>query len=225
MLFLPSPLVGEGGEIAVRPGARIVRFTPKDPIIPLSDTLKSLIRSAWDDGYPLLVASMGREGPNITPKGSMIVFDDAHLAWWERSKRAVLDNLGHDSRVCIIYANFKAQRDGVLEFGLPALFRSRRIARVGAYARGDLRQAVAARADPHRRRSRHRRAGQDRQGDRRARQAVHVRRPAAPAKPPHPPALRDPTSPRPRGEVKRGGGGFIPAPARNMTGPRWRRAC
>ena len=56
--------------------------------MPLSDTIKTLIRNAWDDGYPCLLATHGPQGPNITPKGSMIVFDDAHLAWWERSKRA-----------------------------------------------------------------------------------------------------------------------------------------
>ena len=83
----------------------------------LSDTIKTLIRNAWDDGYPCLVATNGPQGPNITPKGSMIVFDDQHLAWWERSKRAVLENLGHDKRICVMYANFKAQRDGVLESG------------------------------------------------------------------------------------------------------------
>lgn len=90
--------------------------------MPLSDTLKTLIRNAWDDGYPCLVATSGPNGPNITPKGSMVVYDDAHLAWWERSKRAVLENLGHDKRVCIIYANFKAQRDGVLESGFIRFF-------------------------------------------------------------------------------------------------------
>ena len=47
--------------------------------MPLSDTIKTLIRNAWDDGYPCLVATNGKEGPNITPKGSMIVFDDGHL--------------------------------------------------------------------------------------------------------------------------------------------------
>ena len=45
----------------------------------LSDTIKTLIRNAWDDGYPCLVATNGPQGPNITPKGSMIVFDDQHL--------------------------------------------------------------------------------------------------------------------------------------------------
>jgi len=90
--------------------------------MPLSDTLKTLIRNAWDDGYPCLVATSGPNGPNITPKGSMVVYDEQHLAWWERSKRAVLENLGHDKRVCIIYANFKAQRDGVLESGFIRFF-------------------------------------------------------------------------------------------------------
>jgi hypothetical protein len=50
--------------------------------MPLSDTIKTLIRNAWDDGYPCLLATHGPLGPNITPKGSMIVFDDTHLAWW-----------------------------------------------------------------------------------------------------------------------------------------------
>jgi hypothetical protein len=90
--------------------------------MPLSDTLQRLIRSAWDDGYPLLVATVGPLGPNIAPKGSMIAYDGEHLAWWERSKKGVLDNLGHDRRVCIMYSSFKAQRDGVLESGFLRFF-------------------------------------------------------------------------------------------------------
>ena len=98
---------------------------------------KSKVSSAWDDGYPCLVASTGRDGPNITPKGSMIVYDDEHLAWWERSKRAVLDNLGHEKRVCIMYANFKAQRDGVLESGFLRFFGS-----VELHESGAVREAI-----------------------------------------------------------------------------------
>jgi hypothetical protein len=85
--------------------------------MPLSDTIKTLIRNAWDDGCPCLVATVGPLGPNITPKGSMIVYDDAHLAWWERSKKGAYDNLAHDARVCIMYANMKAQRDKVMDSG------------------------------------------------------------------------------------------------------------
>ena len=90
--------------------------------MPLSPTLQTLIRNAWDDGCPCLVATVGPLGPNIAPKGSMIVYDDHTLAWWERSKKGVLDNLGHDKRVCIMYSNFKAQRDGILESGFIRFF-------------------------------------------------------------------------------------------------------
>ena len=85
--------------------------------MPISQKIRDLIRSAWDDGAPCLVATQGPDGPNISPKGSMVVFDDQHLAYWERSKKQALANLGHDGRVCVMYANFKAQRDGVLESG------------------------------------------------------------------------------------------------------------
>ena len=142
--------------------------------MPLSDTIKTLIRNAWDDGSPCLVATNGPAGPNISVKGSMIVFDDAHLAYWERSKRTALDNLSHDKRVCVMYSNFKAQRDGVLESGFLRFYGSVELHESGPDARCDFRQTPAARADPCRRRHRHRRAGQDRQGHRYPRQADYV---------------------------------------------------
>jgi uncharacterized protein len=85
--------------------------------MPISAKIRELIRSAWDDGAPCLVATGGPDGPNISPKGSMIVYDDDQLAYWERSKRQALTNLGHDRRVCVMYANFKAQREGILDSG------------------------------------------------------------------------------------------------------------
>jgi len=105
--------------------------------MPLSQTIQTLIRNAWDDGYPCLLATVGPEGPNITPKGSMIVFDDQHLAYWERTKRAVLDNLGLEKRVCVMYANFKAQRDGVLESGFLRFFGT-----VELHESGPIREAI-----------------------------------------------------------------------------------
>jgi uncharacterized protein len=107
--------------------------------MPLSDTIKTLIRNAWDDGYPCLLATSGKEGPNITPKGSMIVFDDEQLAYWERSKRNVLENLGADQRVCVMYANFKAQRDGELESGFLRFF-----GKAVLHESGPMREAIFA---------------------------------------------------------------------------------
>ena len=34
----------------------------------------------------------------------------------------MLENLSHDKRVCVMYANFKAQRDGVLDSGFLRFF-------------------------------------------------------------------------------------------------------
>ena len=83
----------------------------------ISEKIRTLIDNAWDDGYPCMLATGGPDGPNISPKGSMLVFDDQHLAYWERSKKKALENLGQDRRVMVMYANFKAQRDGVLDSG------------------------------------------------------------------------------------------------------------
>ena len=85
--------------------------------MPISEKIRALINNAWVDGYPCLLATQGADGPNISPKGSLLVFDDQHLAYWERSKRKALENLGGEKRVAVIYANMKAQRDGVLESG------------------------------------------------------------------------------------------------------------
>ncbi len=55
--------------------------------MPISEKIKALIRIRLDNGAPCLVATQGPNGPNISPKGSMVVFDDDHLAYWERSKK------------------------------------------------------------------------------------------------------------------------------------------
>src|SRR6202035_5963555 len=59
------------------------RRAPQDRM-PISQKIRDLIRSAWDDGAPCLVATNGPDGPNISVKGSTVVFDDHHLAYWER---------------------------------------------------------------------------------------------------------------------------------------------
>jgi hypothetical protein len=79
-----------------------------------SQKIKDLITSAWADDCVCLLGTIGKDGPNISPKGSMIVFDDDHLAYWERSKRKALENLGNDPRVTVVYSNMKALREGTM---------------------------------------------------------------------------------------------------------------
>ena len=85
--------------------------------MPIPTKIKDLINRAWEDGYPCMLGSTGNDGPNISPKGSLVVYDDNHLAYWERSKRKALENLENDKRVVVMYANFQAQRDGILDLG------------------------------------------------------------------------------------------------------------
>jgi len=108
--------------------------------MPLSEKFKTLINNAWADGYPCMLATVGPNGPNISPKGSMLVFDDEHLAYWERSKKQALDNLGHDKRVCVMYSNFKAQRDGAMESGFLRFWGT-----VTLYESGPIHDAIFAR--------------------------------------------------------------------------------
>lgn len=84
-----------------------------------SQTIKDLITGAWAADCVCLLGTVGKDGPNISPKGSMIVFDDQHLAYWERSKRKALENLQHDPRVVVMYSNMKMLRDGPIK--APAL--------------------------------------------------------------------------------------------------------
>ena len=83
-----------------------------------SQKIRDLIFNSREDGHVCLLGTVGPDGPNISPKGSMMIFDDDHLAYWERSKRSALKNLEHDARVVVVYCNQQAQADGVLESGI-----------------------------------------------------------------------------------------------------------
>ena len=86
--------------------------------MPFSQKIRDLIFNGREDGHVCLLGTTGPDGPNISPKGSMMIFDDEHLAYWERSKRKALDNLRHDNRVIVVYSNLQAQWDGVLDSGI-----------------------------------------------------------------------------------------------------------
>ena len=108
-----------------------------------SDAVTTFINNAWDDGYPCLLGTTGHDGPNISPKGSMMLFDDQHLAYWERSKHKALENLQLDNRVIVFYGNMKAQRDGLLESGFLRLYGVAEL-----HESGPIHDAIFARLSP-----------------------------------------------------------------------------
>ena len=61
---------------------------------------------AYADGFPCLVATAAADGsPNIAFKGSLMVFDRDHLAFWERSHGETLAHLRENPRIAAIYRN------------------------------------------------------------------------------------------------------------------------
>lgn len=108
-----------------------------------SETIRNLIDNAWTQEHPCLLATVGEKGPNVSPKGSMLIFDDHHLAYWERSKRSALENLRHDKRVVVIYSNLKAQNDGILESGVLRFYGTAEL-----HESGPVHDAIFARLTP-----------------------------------------------------------------------------
>ncbi len=58
----------------------------------------------------------------ITPRGSTMVFDDEHLAVWERGKGSTAANLRDGSKVTVFFRNMKLREAGVLPRGGVARF-------------------------------------------------------------------------------------------------------
>lgn len=65
------------------------------------------INGALLDGSPCILATVGDDGrPNLGLKGSMLVFGDQHLAYWERSGGQTLANLRAHPHVAVLYFNY-----------------------------------------------------------------------------------------------------------------------
>ena len=74
--------------------------------INLSDETRHLIDNALDEGVPCILGSASKDGhPQISMKGSVLVFDRETLAYWERAKRSALENVVENPNVVIFYRN------------------------------------------------------------------------------------------------------------------------
>ena len=77
-------------------------------MIHLDDEHRKHIDNSHLNGMSCFVATASNEGePDMGPKGSMMVFDDQSLAFWERSFRITLKNLEENPRIVAYYRNPK----------------------------------------------------------------------------------------------------------------------
>ena len=75
-------------------------------MIQIDDEMRGLINNGLADGFPCVVGTASRDGqPQISFKGSVLVYDQESLAYWERSKRSALENVGENPKVVILYRN------------------------------------------------------------------------------------------------------------------------
>ena len=79
-------------------------------MISISDQMKELIDNALANGSPCILATVSAEGePDIGYKGSMMVFDNESLAYWERTKRVHMKNVKENPRVIVLFRDAKTK--------------------------------------------------------------------------------------------------------------------
>lgn len=79
--------------------------------IELTDEMRGAFSTAVMDSAPVIVASASASGaPDIAFKGSAMVWDADHVAFWERSRGQTMRNLEENGEVCLMYANLSTRK-------------------------------------------------------------------------------------------------------------------
>jgi predicted pyridoxine 5'-phosphate oxidase superfamily flavin-nucleotide-binding protein len=75
-------------------------------MIKMTPVMKELLDKALADGTPCLIGTASADGhPQISPKGSVAVYDDHTLCYWERSHRTSEKRIGENPNVVVYYRN------------------------------------------------------------------------------------------------------------------------
>ena len=79
-------------------------------MIALTDKFPELIDNALANGCPCVLATVSKDGePDIGYKGSMMVFDNESLAYWERTRRQHLKNALENPKVVVLFRDPKTR--------------------------------------------------------------------------------------------------------------------
>jgi predicted pyridoxine 5'-phosphate oxidase superfamily flavin-nucleotide-binding protein len=106
-------------------------------MINLTQQMRELIDPALAKGTPCLVATASKDGlPNLGYKGSVMVFDDDSLAYWERTHQGTLQNVEDNPNVMILFRDPSSR----------AAWRF--VGKATVYKAGPLRDQVMARTVP-----------------------------------------------------------------------------
>lgn len=95
------------------------------------------LNKAFEQGKTCILASADPDGcPDIAFKGSMMIFDEEHLAWWERSLAEQIAQIEKNPNVVILYYN-RDLRLNLRFYGVATL-----------YHEGPMKEAIYAKVIP-----------------------------------------------------------------------------
>ncbi len=91
--------------------------------------IPSVLQSHINTAFPANVCLVGSVLPNgfaqVTPRGGTMVFDDTHLALWERGKGSTTANLKDGTPLTVYFRKPQLREEGVLPKGGIARFYGR----------------------------------------------------------------------------------------------------
>ncbi|MGH2608766.1 MAG: pyridoxamine 5'-phosphate oxidase family protein [Tepidiformaceae bacterium] len=78
--------------------------------VELTQEMRDAFDNALKDGAPVLIASASATGmPDIAFKGSAMVWDKDHVAFWERARGTTMRNLEENGQACLLYRNIQTR--------------------------------------------------------------------------------------------------------------------
>ena len=89
-------------------------------------TIPKVLQPHINTAFPANVCLVGSVLPNgyaqVSPRGSTMVYDDDHLALWERGKGSTNANLTNGAKVTVFFRKAALRESGVLPLGGIARF-------------------------------------------------------------------------------------------------------
>ena len=79
-------------------------------MIKFTDEMKERIGNAFTDEKFCVWATSSKEGvPSLSIRGSTFVWDDDHLAFWERSRQSGAEHIEENPHVAMFYLDYKGK--------------------------------------------------------------------------------------------------------------------
>ena len=75
-------------------------------MIEITEQMKELVNRNLADGWDCTIGTVDKNGqPQLSLKGSVMVYDSETLAYWERAKRTALENVVENPKITVLYNN------------------------------------------------------------------------------------------------------------------------